>query len=609
MNWKKSLPLIVALSLAVNYSSAAEIPIAVQPALQQAGSVNAQNIDRVMNLEKERKIRNDVKQFEKRKKSKKETKVEEVVLPEEVQKAKIEEYATKGVYIENIMVSPSEILSENELSGIINKYLHKNLLITDIKKIVREINTLYITKGFVTARAYLPEQDIENGTIKIELAEGKVGVIHLSGNKWTRDNYITDRLDIKSGKVLDVITLEQSILNYNRYNDGSDISLNLNPGQADLTTDIDVKVKEQFPFHFALMYDNAGRQTIGKQRGGVMLQHDSLFGLRDKLTLGSYFTRHSSTPFADYNIPVNKKDGRVGFMFSSSYADIANDPYKMFNINSRSYNYSLYFNQPITRKPYMELASTSSLNYKQATTSFDGYDLNTDKITSAQTGLNFRYDSKKGIWFLNQNFYYAFPIFDPDLNYFKFEGGVLRLHDFGHGIVGQFRGNYQVSPTREVIPYIDQFVAGGISSVRGFSEGLLIGRTGYFLSGELMFPIMPSTIKIKDKKSGEKKSVPFLGKFVKGAVFIDHAGVFPYKGSGPGAEGYNSSDLLLSAGLGLRISLPNSATARLYWGFPLMQNKNEVDGNQHGRFHFEITFAPNIDKLLELRRPKNIEKI
>ena len=94
----------------------------------------------------------------------------------------------------------------------------------------------------------------------------------------------------------------------------------------------------------------------------------------------------------------------------------------------------------------MELSSITSLEYKQATTSFDGHDLYTDKIPSAKTGLNFRYDTKRGIWYLNQSVGYAFPIFQSDINYVKIEGGVLRLHDFGHGVVGQLRANYQVIP-------------------------------------------------------------------------------------------------------------------------------------------------------------------
>lgn len=572
----------------------------IPTAIQSTGGINTHDMDILKQQQIEQIERKDLQNLEKsnrfKEKEKKQTRKERKE-KEKVIKAKAVEYATKGVYIENIKVSPSEILTTEEISDIIEPHTGQNLTFDAIKKIVDEINNLYLEKGYVTARAYVPEQTIDNETLYIELVEGKIGNVTVTNNKWTRDSYIEDRISGQKGDVFDIVQLEEDVLNFNRYTTGVELSANLKPGEETLgTTDIELHAREKIPFHITGIFDNAGRDTIGKLRGGVMVQHDSLFGFRDKLSAGMYASHHSITPFADYNIPVNKKDGRVGFMFSSSNARIRNGNYSMFNIKSQSYVYSLYFNQPIIRKPYMELASFSALNYKQATTTFDGYDLYTDKITSAQTGLNFRYDTKKGIWYMNQNVYYAFPIFKDNSNYLKLEGGLVRLHDFGHGIVGQFRANYQWIP-QDVIPYIDQYQGGGLSSVRGYSEGLLIGKTGYFVSTELLFPFMPSKIKTK------KKEVPFLGKYVKGVVFVDHAGVLPFKGEGPGKDLSYANDFLLSAGLGLRVTLPGDLTARLYWGFPMIRNSHEYK-HPSSRFHFEMMLTPDFDALVKMRHPK-----
>ena len=599
-NKKLLLTIICAVSLQCAGGVFAEPAPMIPAAIQSTGGINTHDMDILKQQQIEQIERKDFQNLEKsnkfKEKEKKQTRKEKKQ-KEKVIKAKAVEYATKGVYIENIQVSPSEILTTEEISDIIEPHTGQNLTFDAIKKIVDEINNLYLEKGYVTARAYVPEQTIDNETLYIELVEGKVGNVTVTNNRWTRDSYIKNRIQGKKGDVFDIVELEEDVLNFNRYTTGVELSANLKPGEETLgTTDIELNAREKIPFHITGIFDNAGRDTIGKLRGGVMLQHDSLFGFRDKLTAGMYASRHSITPFADYNIPVNKYDGRVGFMFSSSNAAIRNGSYSMFNIKSRSYVYSLYFNQPIVRKPYMELSSYSALNYKQATTTFDGYDLYTDKITSAQTGLNFRYDTRKGIWYLNQNVYYAFPIFKDNSNYLKLEGGLVRLHDFGHGIVGQFRANYQWIP-QDVVPYIDQYQGGGLSSVRGYSEGLLIGKTGYFVSTELLFPFMPSKIKTK------KKEVPFLGKYVKGVVFVDHAGVLPFKGEGPGKDLSYANDFLLSAGLGLRITLPGDLTARLYWGFPMIRNSHEYK-HPSSRFHFEMMLTPDFDALVKMRHPK-----
>ena len=571
----------------------------------EAGSINTHDLDTLRKQQIEKQVQQDYQNYEKRKKEGKIKPEKQKKIKGKVQKAKAEEYATKGVYIENIEVAPSQILTEQEIKDIIDEYTQTNLTFEQLQEIVDKINKLYLEKGFVTARAYLPEQTIENETVKIELLEGKVGNVTIEGNKWTRTKYINDRLNLEKGSLFNLQTLEQNLMIFNRYNDNVELNGTLLPGQSQLgTTDVDVKVREKLPFHITALMDNAGRTTIGKYRGGLMLQDDSLFGMRDKLTLGAYANKYSVTPFADYNIPVNKKDGRVGFSFSSSNTKIGHGPYRIFNIKSHSQNYSLYYTQPLYRRPWTELTSTTSIAYKRSVTSFDGHDLFKDEVTTAQTGLSFRYDTKRGIWYLNQNVSYSFPIFDKDSNYLKLDGGILRLHDFGHGFVGTLRGSYQVIPNKRVVPYIDQMIAGGVATVRGYSEGLLIGRSGYILSAEMLFPILPRTIKSKDKT----KEYPFLGTFMKGFVFADHAGIFPYKGTGEGKEGYNQNDFLMSLGFGFRFNLPKDINLRIAWGFPLMRNNHE-EVNKCGRFHIELSLTPDFDALVKLRKPKNVEKV
>ena len=566
--------------------------------LNPAGSLNTHDMDTLKRFEMEKQEQRDFEKYKENNEQKEQEIKKKKKIKVKVEKADVNEYATKGVYVENIVISPSSILTEEELKDIIDDYTQTNLTFEQLQEIVNRINKLYLDKGFVTARAYIPEQTIENETVKIELLEGRVGDITITGNKWTRTKYIKDRINAKEDSIFNVIELEQDMTLFNRYNDGVALTGNLNRGAKKLgTTDIELEVHEKSPFHLTALMDNAGRETIGKYRLGLMFQDDSLFGMRDKLTIGAYATRYSVTPFADYNIPVNKKDGRLGFSFSSSNSNIGYGDYKIFNIKSRSQNYSIYFNQPIIRKPYMELSSITSLEYKKATTNFDGEDLYTDKIPSAKTGLNFRYDTKRGIWYLNQSVAYAAPLFQKDINYVKIEGGALRLHDLGHGVVAQLRANYQVIP-KDIVPYADQFTIGGLATVRGYSEGLLIGRSGYVISGELLFPLAPRTR--VDKKTNETKN--FIGNYLKGFVFCDHGMVFPYKGDGLGSEGYNKDDVLLSIGLGTRINLPGDLSLRLSWGFPLMRNKFEE--STWGRFHIELSLSPDFDAIVRLRKPK-----
>jgi hemolysin activation/secretion protein len=509
-----------------------------------------------------------------------------------------------AVYVNSIEVAPSEILSKEEINSAIQPLIGKNVYIEDIQAVVDKINDMYAAKGFVTARAFLPEQTVQNGNIYISLTESKIGTITVEKNKWTKDGYITRRMPQKEGELFDIVELEKDILDFNRYNDGIDLTANLRAGTKPGTTDIELVADERFPFHVMGIMDNAGRYNTGSLRGGAMIYADSLFGHRDKLSIGSYFSKGAQSPFADYNFPVNKKDGRVGFTFSSTFANVKYGPLvDLFNIRSNAYQYSLYYSQPLIRKPGFELKSYAAINYKRAHSmvdlkAFDTRVVDTiDNITSAEVALQARKDTKYGIWYLNQDAYYSFPIFnsDRDNNYFKYSGSIVRLHDFSHGFIGQLRSNYQIVPGNKAIPYLDQMQTGGLVTVRGYNEGLMIGKNGYFISGELMFPLLPRTI--TSPRSGEK--IPFIGQYVKGAVFADTAGIFP-----AAKEDYlGGSYFAASVGMGLRVQLPLDLTARLYWGFPLIRNYHEPYSKM-GRFHFELTMSPNIDALLAQRSTK-----
>lgn len=86
------------------------------------------------------------------------------------------------------------------------------LHLKSFKTLYENFNYLYATKGYVTARAFLPPQTIENGVVKINLVEGTVGNITVEDNRWTRESFIKKRLSAKEGEIFEIGLLEQDIL-------------------------------------------------------------------------------------------------------------------------------------------------------------------------------------------------------------------------------------------------------------------------------------------------------------------------------------------------------------------------------------------------------------
>lgn len=211
-------------------------------------------------------------------------------------------------------------------------------------------------------------------------------------------------------------------------------------------------------------------------------------------------------------------------------------------------------------------------------TSFDGNDVLENKIPELKAGLNFRYDADNGVLYLGQSVSYAAPWYQKNIHYWKFEGNASYLHDFGHRVLGHFRGNYQYIP-QDDIPYADQMSVGGFGLARGYSQGLLTAKSGYQLGAEIYFPIGPAEFNLNDKTYRTDEHVrPF--------VFIDYAALYPDDGTD------FHDNLLISAGAGLRIQLPYDIAVKAAYGVPL----NDYERRHRGDWCLELTFSPDFNK-------------
>ena len=115
------------------------------------------------------------------------------------------EQAGKGVYVRSIEVAPSEILTPEEISSVTQPLVGRNCSIQDLQAVIDRINDMYAAKGFVTARAFLPEQTVDNGNVYIALTESKIGNITVKQNRWTKEGYITRRMPQKEGDLFDIV--------------------------------------------------------------------------------------------------------------------------------------------------------------------------------------------------------------------------------------------------------------------------------------------------------------------------------------------------------------------------------------------------------------------
>lgn len=511
---------------------------------------------------------------------------EQEVIEEETLRlpARVEKDGT-AVHIDRVEFTPkSEIFSESELSQIKSLAEGQNLTAEDIDNLVKLINKQYLKKNVITAKAYLNQGALKSGVLTIELMEARVGDVIVVGNKFNRKWFLRSQISNKTGDILNLQTMEKDLRRFNKNARSVQLSAKLKPGKKYGTTDIILQAEENFPYHFSASWDSFGRETTGLLRGGFMASTDSLFGFQDRLTGAINLSRGAQNPFVDYNFPINKRGTRVGVSYMYGNNKVKNGQYRDFDLGANTHVLSAYITHPLIDSEKGSLSFNTSANLKFSKADISGYTYSNYRDYNFAVGFGGHRNFKRSV--LYGSLYSTHGIIEDRIRnhskYFtKVNADGYYIHYLPKGIIGTLRAGGQYSP--HDIAYIEQYQIGGISSVRGYSESLLLASNAYFVSMEMLFPIpiLPKTINIPFTKGTKQYRLRDSFKF---ALFCDHGAIFPYKGY------VGTPNFLMSVGFGLRMALSKYITARMYVGIPVMNTRLYQEPN--ARVHFDLIVSP-----------------
>jgi hemolysin activation/secretion protein len=237
----------------------------------------------------------------------------------------------------------------------------------------------------------------------------------------------------------------------------------------------------------------------------------------------------------------------------------------------------LDLSHPLLVKRRWKLDAVAAYHKKKSNTDFAGVPLSDIKARCYIFGFDFHSYDDNGTWESYHRFTHGhsfnYGAGVDDRHFFKYYFGVTRLHRLSNKFIAIFRGSAQWADSH-LLPSFEQFQIGGQSTVRGYSEGALIGDKGYTLSAEFIFPLpflekRVFNISFKDK--------------IKGVTFIDHGGAVPYR---PNEDSPRRDDFITGIGFGVTFNLSKYFTGRLNLGIPL-RDVGERD-YKDVRFHFYL---------------------
>ncbi len=197
-------------------------------------------------------------------------------------------------------------LGESARRQLLAPYQGRCLGVGQLNALLKAVTDHYLDRGYVTTRAYLPQQDLASGTLRIIVVEGRLEGLDSSALASPRE--LTMSFPGRTGELLDLRELEQLVDQLSRL-PSRQAQLELVPGSEVGGSRVRLKGERDKPWRVSATRNNDGDVSTGEQQMGLGLDWDSPLGLADQLNLRANRDavtdrwRHSDSQSLFYSLP------------------------------------------------------------------------------------------------------------------------------------------------------------------------------------------------------------------------------------------------------------------------------------------------------------------
>ena len=494
-----------------------------------------------------------------------------------------------SIVLKRFEVINNRVIPDADLNALLKPYLFRPIGFIELLEVQQAITQLLVERGYITSGAYISPQTIEDRTVKIEIIEGRIEEIKIYGLKHLRSEYIRSRIEtvtnppLNRAKLLNILQLLQ--LNPRIDNISAELSQGINPGESLL----EIEIEEANTFSTRLTFDNYQAVSVGSQSRELVLADRNVLGFGDRLEV-DYINTPSSNSLAglSYTLPLGARDNEFQVVYGYSNSSITSEPFQDLDLSSRSSYIETSYRHPVARSPKQEIALGFSFSHQNSQlflmdVGFPTLARGTDvegvtKISALRITQEYNTRSDRHVFAVNSQFSIGVDAFEatinsgetPDSQFFVWRGQAQYLQQLGESTNFLLRGDIQLADRPLVA--LEQFRAGGASSVRGYRRDRSLGDNGLFLSTELRQRIWQT---------------------VDGNFSLELNPFFDF------GRVWNNDDLtienntLASLGLGLQLFLNDTFNARIDWGLPLIADKGfQSNSLQDNGLYFSLQLQP-----------------
>ena len=387
------------------------------------------------------------------------------------------------------------LVSSPILHEAVVDYIDRELTLDEMNEVADLITMIYQERGYILARAIVPEQEIEGGILTIAILEGDVGEVKVSGQKYYNERVIRRNFleQIKHGVIKEEL-LEKGLL-LSQGLQSAETRVVLKPGEKTGSADIVLQTEDKLAFNWTLDFNNFGSRLVGKDRYGTYIDITdpwwgttlSLRGVTGNDPKDSLLVKGDlSIPFGMYGTSLNLSYLEGRYVVGQELADLG--------LDGDTTIYGLSVSQPMLRQRNQSL--TMSIGYENKyTRSYAQDELeNIDDLDVYYATLDYdsldRYLGKNIIslayyWgSLNPDDAAPYTRANAEHRFRRYNLSLARIQKVYGNINFMLRGMGQVS-NQNLLP-IEEMAIGGYGTVRGHDSSMFLGDSGFTISGEFL---------------------------------------------------------------------------------------------------------------------------
>ncbi|HEY6169550.1 MAG TPA: helix-turn-helix domain-containing protein, partial [Verrucomicrobiae bacterium] len=182
------------------------------------------------------------------------------------------------------------VLTPDMIVNVVKDYIGANKTFDDIRAALTELQLAYRGRGYVTVSVSLPQQRLTNGVVKVQVTEGRLADIQVVDNHWFSSNNVLRALpSLRTNTILNSLAFQQELDRANASRDRQIYPV-IGPGPEPGTTALTLKVKDRFPLHGRLDFNNQFTPGTPEQRLNTSLQFNNLWDREHQVGLQYGFT-------------------------------------------------------------------------------------------------------------------------------------------------------------------------------------------------------------------------------------------------------------------------------------------------------------------------------